>query len=91
MYWALTDSAPTRAKVLACSHSSHIEVEENIVEDGGLEWDGPIVIHHKSVGFIGANVSLGVDCATASASETSDTLPVKTDVVVRELDGLNCD
>ena len=84
------DKAPAIGKVLACSKSSHIKVEENIIEDGGLEWDSPIGIHHKSVGFIGADEGLGVDCATATAGEASNTLPVKTDIVVGELDRFNC-
>jgi len=85
------DNAPARGKVLAHGDSSPIEVEENVVEDSGLEWDSPIVVLHKSVRFVGADEGLGVDCATATAGDASDTLPVETDVAVGEPNGLNRD
>ena len=85
------DSAPSRGKVLARGDSTRIEAEENIVEDSGLEWDSPVVVYYESVGLVGTDEGLGVDCATASAGEASDTFPVETDVVVGELNGLNCD
>ena len=36
----------------------------------------------NSVGFVGADEGLGVDCASATAGEASDTLPVETDVLL---------